>query len=347
MAQQQIRVALIGLGDIGIRIARVAYGHSQLTLVGAADADPSKAGSDLGEVLGLERRLGIAVEQQAGAMLRRTRPTVTVVATASFLDQVTDQIETALEVGSSVVSTCEELVYPFATHAALARELDEAARQAGVAVLGAGVNPGFVMDLLPIVLTATSTAIRHLAVRRVVDASARRATLQQRIGAGLDPLAFRDWLRQRTTPHVGLDQSLHMIADALGIELDRVTNAAEPIIAEDWVRTPYVVAAPGQVAGIHQTARGYAGRSEVLLLDWRTALGMADTHDSIVIDGTPPIDVLIRGGIHGDEATAALVVRAVMAAPRATPGLRTMLDLPPLHYHSPWLHASELRTMRR
>ncbi len=347
MAQQQIRLALVGLGDIGIRIARVALGNSQIVLVGAADVDPAKSGRDLGEALALDRQLGVSIEQNAEAMLRRTRPNVAVVATASFLDQVADEIEAALDTGTNVVSTCEELVYPFATHPVIARDLDEAARRAGVAVLGAGVNPGFVMDLLPIVLTATSTSIRHITVRRVVDASARRATLQQRIGAGLDPLAFRDWLRQRTTPHVGLDQSLRMIADALGTELDRVSNAAEPIIAEEWVRTPFVTVAPGQVAGIHQTARGYAGRHEVLLLDWRTALGMTDTHDAVLIDGTPPIDVLIRGGIHGDEATAALVVRAVMAVQRAAPGLRTMLDLPPLHYHSPWLHASELRGARR
>jgi len=343
---QQIRVAFIGLGEIGTRIARVALGHSQLVLAGAADADPAKSGRDLGDLLALERPLGVVVEQNTVAMLRRTRPHVAVVATASFLKQVSGEIEAALDTGTNVVSTCEELVYPFATHPAIARDLDAAAKQAGVAVLGAGVNPGFVMDLLPIMLTATSTSVRHLTVRRVVDASARRATLQQRIGAGLDPLAFRDWLRQRTTPHVGLDQSLHMIADALGIELDRVAQAAEPIISDGWARTPYVTVAPGQVAGIHQTARGYAGRSEVLLLDWRTALGMPDTHDAVLIDGTPPIDVLIRGGIHGDEATAALVVRAVIALPRAAPGLRTMLDLPPLHYHSPWLHPSELRITR-
>lgn len=166
--------------------------------------------------------------------------------------------------------------------------MNEEARAAGVAVLGVGVNPGFVMDLLPVVLTAPSVDIRHVRVERVVDASARRGSLQQRIGVGLDPVAFRSWLHQRTTPHIGLPQSLRMIADALNWTLDNIDEHTEPIIAESWHRTQFATVAPGQVAGIHQTARGFKERHEVIVLDWRTALGIHDTHDAVKIDGTPP-----------------------------------------------------------
>lgn len=344
MARQQLRVTMYGLGDIGAQIARLAMQQPGIELVGGIDADPAKHHRDLGDVLGLDRTLGVAVQADAAGVLRRSRPDVVVIATASFLRDVFPQIRDCLDVKANVVSTCEELVYPAATHPVLARDLDQEARDSGVAVLGIGVNPGFVMDLLPIVLTAPSNAIRHILVQRAVDASTRRQTLQQRIGAGLDPLAFRDWLRQRSTPHVGLPHSLRMITDALGWSLDRVSQTAEPIIAERWLRTPYVTVAPGQVAGIHQSARGFVGSHEVIHLDWRTAIGLDDTHDTIRIDGSPPIDLLIRGGIHGDLATAALALRAIPALTHLPPGLHTVLDLPPLHYTSPYLKLVDVPT---
>lgn len=331
MLRRRIRVAMYGLGAIGADIARLALQQSHLELVGGIDLDPAKTDRDVGEILGRDP-LGVLVHTDAARVLRHARPDVVIIATTSYLREVFGQIRDCLAVGAHVVSTCEELVYPAATHPELAREIDDEARAAGVAVLGIGINPGFVMDLLPIMLTAPSTAIRHVSVHRVVDAGTRRATLQQRIGAGLEPTMFRDWLRQRTTPHIGLLTSLRMIADALGWQLDRVTEHTDPILADRWLRTECVTVAPGQVAGIHQSARGFIGSREVIHLDWRTAIGLENTHDAIVIDGTPPINVLIRGGIHGDLATAALVVRAAAVITELAPGLHTVLDLPALHY---------------
>ncbi|MBV9790548.1 MAG: dihydrodipicolinate reductase [Chloroflexi bacterium] len=332
MLQRPIRVVMYGLGQIGTDIARLILKQPHLQLVGGIERDPLKVGGDLGELLGSSQPLGARVRASAGDVLRQTRPDVVVIATASFLRDVFPQIRDCLAVGARVVSTCEELVYPPASHPEIAQDLEEEAQAAGVAVLGIGSNPGFVMDMLPILLTAPSIDIQRVRVERVVDASTRRVTLQQRIGAGLDPLAFRDWLHQRTTPHVGLVHSLRMIADAFGWQLDRIDEHTEPIIAESWLRTPYVTAAPGQVAGIHQSARGFVERREVLNLDWRTAIGLTNTYDAIRIEGTPPIDMLVRGGVHGDLATAALVVRAIPHLMQLRPGLRTVLDLPVLHY---------------
>lgn len=332
MLRHPLRVVMYGLGAIGTDIARLLLRYPHFELIGAIDQDPAKAERPLNEVLE-QAPADARVSREAAALLRATRPDVVIIATTSFLHDVFPQIRDCLAVGARVVSTCEELVYPFATHPLLARELDQEARAAGVPVLGIGVNPGFVMDLLPIVLTAPTTAIRHIFVQRVVDASTRRATLQQRIGAGLEASMFRDWLRQqRGMPHIGLIHSLRMIADTLGWQIDRVTEDTTPLLSDRWLRTPYVTVAPGQVAGIEYSARGYIGSREVIHLDWRTALGMPDTHDAIAIDAAPPIDVLIRGGIHGDQATAALVVRAATAVVDLAPGLRTVLDLPPTCY---------------
>lgn len=331
MAGQSIRVGMYGLGAIGADIARLIQQQPHLELVCGIEADPAKAGHDLGELIGAQP-LGFVVETDAARALRHSRPDVVVVATTSLLRSVFGQIRDCLAVGARVVSTCEELIYPMAADPVIADQIDREARGAGAAVLGIGTNPGFVMDLLPILLTAPSIDIRHIFVQRVVDASTRRATLQQRIGAGLDPLMFRSWLQQRSTPHIGLTLSMRMVADALGWQLDRVTENVEPLLAETWLRTAYVTVAPGQVAGIHQSARGYRDGHELIQLDWRTAIGMEDTHDAIKIVGTPPIDLVIRGGIHGDQATAALVTRAIPAIMAAQPGLRTVLDLPVLHY---------------
>ena len=334
MIQRPLRVVMYGLGEIGLLIARLVARQPHLRLVGGVERDPTKIGQDLGTLIG-QSPLDAPVGADAAQVLRRTRPDVAVIATTSFLRDVFPQIRDCLEASVHVVSTCEELVYPAASHPELAKDLDEEAQAANVAVLGVGINPGFVMDLLPILLTAPSTDIKHIRVERVVDASTRRPTLQQRIGAGLDVLAFRSWVHQSTTPHIGLRHSLHMIADALGWQLDHVDEHLEPITADGWHRTQCVTVAPGQVAGIHQTAHGFMRRREVIALDWRTAVGMSDTHDAITIDGTPPVDLVIKGGIHGDQAAAALVLHAIPIVTTLRPGLRTVLDVPALHYRLP------------
>jgi 4-hydroxy-tetrahydrodipicolinate reductase len=334
MLQHPIRVVQFGLGAIGSDIARLVGRQPGLALVGGIEQDERKIGADLGELLELGQPLDVRVRGDVDAVLRQSRPDVVVIATTSLLHDVFPQIRACLAARAHVVSTCEELVYPFADDPHASTSIDEAARAAGVSVLGVGANPGFAMDLLPIFLTGPSSAVRKVSVTRAVDARSYRWTLQQRLGVGLERAAFRDWARQRTTPHVGLRQSLHMIAGALGWRLDQVVEGIEPILAEQWVETPYVSAAPGQVAGIHQWARGLMARETVIDLEWRTAVGLAETYDAVRIDGMPPLDVLIRGGIHGDLATATLVTRAIPLVMSARPGLRTVLDLPVTHYQA-------------
>ncbi len=334
MLQRTLRVVQFGLGAIGVDIARLIARQPGLALVGGIDQDERKIGADLGELLALPQPLGVRIRGDAAAVLRQAHPDVVVIATTSLLHNVFPQIRTCFAAHAHVVSTCEELVYPFADDPHVAASIDEAARAAGVAVVGVGANPGFAMDLLPIFLTGPSSAVRKVSVTRAVDASTYRWTLQQRLGVGLERGAFRDWAHQRTTPHVGLRQSLQMIAGALGWHLDQIVEGIEPIIAERWVETPHVYAAPGHVAGIHQWAHGLAARQSVIELEWRTAVGLPETYDAVHIEGVPPLDVLIRGGIHGDQATATLVTRAVPLIMSAQPGLRTVLDLPIAHYQA-------------
>ncbi len=156
--------------------------------------------------------------------------------------------------------------------------------------------------------------------------------MQQRIGAGLTLDQFRDHVARGVARHVGLPESIDMLAAGLGWQLYKVSESIDPIVADDWVRTPYLTVAPGQVRGLCQVAQGWMHGREVLNLTWQTAVGARDTYDAIQIDATPPVDLVIRGGLHGDQAAAALLLHAIPRVLAAPPGLTTVLALPPIHY---------------
>jgi len=332
MEPRPIRVVHYGLGAIGSAIARLTAGQRGLEGVGGIDRDPAKVGRDLGDVIGLGQKLDLVVSNNASELLQQTYPDVVIHATTSLFHQVYSQILDCVAARAHVISTCEELVYPYAKQAVPADELHRLAMQSGVTVLGAGVNPGFVMDLLPLLLTAPCMDIKRINVARLIDATERRATIHQRIGAGLTLDQFRDHVAHGTVRHIGLSESMHMLADGMGWQLSRVTETIDPIIAGDWLRTPYETIAPGQVAGIRQRARGWMHGRDVLNLTWEQAVGGHATEDAIQIEGTPPVDLIIRGGLHGEQAAAALILHAIPRVLAAPPGLTTVLSLPPIHY---------------
>lgn len=328
-----IRVVHYGLGAIGSSIARLTTAQRGLHVVGGIERDPGKVGRDLGDVIGLDHAIGAPVTDNAGALLRQVHPDVVIHATESLFHAVYGQILECVQERANVISTCEELIYPYARDPAAAERLHRLALAAGVTVLGAGVNPGFVMDLLPLVLTAPCVDIRRIAITRVVDATTRRASLLDRIGAGLTLDQFRAHLAHGQVRHIGLPESAAMIAAGLGWQLADVSESVDPIVADDWVRTRYTTVAPGQVRGLRQVARGRMHGREVLRLTWQTTVGgPVDSHDSIVIDATPPVNMTIQGGLHGDLAAAALVLHAIPRVLAAPPGLTTVLALPPIHY---------------
>jgi 4-hydroxy-tetrahydrodipicolinate reductase len=332
MELRPIRVVHYGLGPIGSAIARLTTAQRGLQVVGGIDRDPAKAGRDLGELIGLDHPLDVEVSADATGLLRRAYPDVVIHATTSLFHEVYSQILDCVAVRSNVISTCEELVYPYAKEPDASAELNRLAKRSGVTVLGAGVNPGFVMDLLPLLLTAPCVNIRRISVTRMIDATNRRASIHQRIGAGLTLDQFRDHVARGKVRHVGLLESIHMLADGLGWQLYRVTETIDPIIADEWVQTPHETIAPGQVAGIRQSARGWMHGRDVLSLTWEQAIGARNTHDAIKIEGTPPVDLVIHGGLHGEQAAAALILHAIPRVLAAPHGLTTVLALPPIHY---------------
>jgi 2,4-diaminopentanoate dehydrogenase len=325
------RVVCYGLGPIGLGIARLALTRPSLQIVGAVDVDPEKLGRDLGELLG-GSAIGVQVSADAAATLATTRPEIALHATSSALTAVVPQLLALAEAGANVVSTCEELSFPWTTQPQVAAELDAAARRAGVTLLGTGINPGYAMDALPLTLTAPCAAVRAVRVLRVVDAGQRRGPLQRKVGAGLTPDAFEAGVRDGLIRHVGLPESLHMLATSLGWNLERSEDTIAPVLAKQPIATPYVQVAPGQVAGVRQIARGFAHGREVLQLELQMYVGAPDPQDTVEIDGDPPVRMTIAGGLHGDVATAAIVVNAVPSTIHAAPGLASMAEIPLVHF---------------
>jgi hypothetical protein len=323
------RVVCYGLGPIGLGIARLAASRSNIQIVGAIDIDSNKQGRDLGELMGGDP-LNVQVSGDH-AVLESSKPDVVLHATGSALAQVAPQLYDIIAHGVNVISTCEELSFPWTTQPQMAADLDSAARRAGVTLLGTGINPGYAMDALPLMLTAPCASVQAVRVLRVVDAAKRRGPLQQKIGAGLTPEAFAQKVQAGTVRHVGLPESLHMLTTSLGWRLDRSENTIEPVLADEAITTDFVSVQPGQVAGVRQVARGFIGEREVLRLELRMYLGAPDPQDTVAIDGEPPVRMTIAGGLHGDYATAAMIVNAIPSVLRAGAGLASMADIPLVH----------------
>lgn len=323
-----IRVMHFGLGPIGSAVARRVAGRKMFQIVGAVDIDPAKAGRDVGEVVELGRRLGVKVSDDAVRALKTTRPDVVLHCTGSALKSVLPQLETILKARAPIVSTTEELAYPYYSNARLAKKIDALARKAKVAVLGTGVNPGFTMDALPITLSAVCERVDSVTVNRIQDAGIRRLPFQQKIGAGLTPEQFQKKVESGSVRHVGLTESIAMIADALGWKLSRITDDIAPKIASAAVGSRFLTVQPGQVCGIVQDGVGYRDGQPVIRLHLEAYLGAPESYDSVLIEGSPRLDMKIAGGVHGDIATVSMVVNSIPKVLAAPPGLHTMRDLP-------------------
>jgi len=176
------RVVQYGVGPIGLSCLRTLLAkHPSIELVGAIDIDPDKVGKDAGEISGLDKKTGVIISADATAVLRETKPDVVVHTTSSFLGRMSDQLVTCAEAGANVVSSTEELSFPYHRHPEISAELDEVAKSNGVTILGTGVNPGYAMDALAIMATGVCNEVSSIEINREVDAGLRRLPLQIKV----------------------------------------------------------------------------------------------------------------------------------------------------------------------
>ncbi|MBU4365710.1 MAG: dihydrodipicolinate reductase [Verrucomicrobia bacterium] len=326
-----INIVQIGLGPLGQIAVRFALERGTIRIVGAVDPAPDKTGQDLGVVCGLKPR-GLIVQANLAAACRGKKPVVAVLTTVSSLSRLEPQVRELAEAGLHIVSTCEELAFAWKTQPQIAKRLDAICKQHGVACVGTGVNPGYLMDFLPCILTAVCQRVDRIRISRFQDASPRRIPFQQKIGAGLTLAEFRNKVAAGTLRHVGLTESMHMIARHLGWTLDRTTESLNPIIADREIRSGYKPIRRGQACGVEQIGRAKCKGREVLKLHFRAAVGERESFDRVEIDGKPSFTSLISGGINGDIASCAITINAIRSIVKTAPGLRTMIDLPPVGF---------------
>jgi 4-hydroxy-tetrahydrodipicolinate reductase len=318
-----IPVVLQGLGEIGRAIGRAVLEKPELRLVAAID--PAHAGKKLPDLLG-PGAPDLAVLSDPAKAHAAARGGVLLLATSSLLDEVMPHVVRAVDAGLAVVSTCEELAWPWLRGEEAADDLDARCERKDVAVVGLGVNPGFVLDRLPAFLSHVVGPVRHVRALRVVDLATRRAALRRRAGLGLDEDAFHAAADRGEVGHVGLAESAALVAAGCGFELDEFEEEVEPVIADEDVAAEPAIRA-GQVAGVRQVVRGLFEGTERVHLELVIAAHVDDPRDEVRIDARPPIEAVVKGGISGDAATAWAVVHAAPAV-LALRGLVTVLDLP-------------------
>jgi 4-hydroxy-tetrahydrodipicolinate reductase len=321
MTESKQRIVVLGLGPIGRAVATEVLRDPSMEIVGAVDPSPVYVGRDLGEILSQDRARTVRVSPGV-ASISESFDVAVHMAGSRFL-QVAPQIAVLVARKAHVVSTCEELIAAHVRWPKEAGALDLAARDHGVAVLPAGVNPGFVMDLLPAALANACVSVRSIAVSRHVDTSKRRSALQEKTGAGLTRAEFARRVRTNAVGHVGLRDSLLFLLDRLPLRAQAGTETIRPILATKSIGRGAARIEKGRVAGVHQrvVARDPRTRKTVAVYDLKMAMNLPRPHDEIRIDGDPPVRMRIEGGIHGDRATVGMVLSTIRAVREARPGL--------------------------
>ncbi len=325
---KKIKVIQFGLGPIGIESLKLAAEQSWLDILGGVDIDQAKIGRSLTELTGAKTLGEAKVFASLEALFAAVgAPDVVLHTAGSSAAASFAQMRPALERGISVASTCEELIFPALKTPDLAKDYDDLCRRSGARIAGTGVNPGFVMDVLPICLTGVSREVTSIYVERVVNASTRRQPLQAKIGSGQNPNDFRAKFSAGKAGHAGFQQSVALLAHSMGWTLDEIRESCEPVVATNRVVTKFFDVAPGQSLGIHQKCVGLSGGETKIKLDLQMYLDASLPHDAIVVKGRPDLNLVLNGGVAGDDATVAALINIVPRLLAGAPGVRLMTEL--------------------
>ena len=328
---ENIKIVQIGLGPLGIKVAQFIGERKGLITVAAVDKNPELLGKDLGLHCG-RATSGVKIYGSLEEVVKTAKPDVAVLTTVSDMERITPQVEEILGFGIPIVSTCEELSHPWDCAPTLSKRIDEAAKANGVAVVATGVNPGFLMDALPTFLTAVCQDVEFIQVNRYQDAQYRRIPFQKKIGAGLSLEAFEVKKQTGTLRHVGLTESMQLIANRMRWSLDKTEDILTPVIAEEETSTSAMIIQKGDARGVRQVGNAYSNGELKIKLVFQAAVGEAASYDEVIIKGKPDITSRIQGGVNGDIATCAITLNAIPQVIRTTAGLKTMADIPLVSY---------------
>jgi 4-hydroxy-tetrahydrodipicolinate reductase len=324
---KKIKVAQFGLGPIGIETLKLAATKPWVEIIGGIDIDPAKIGKSLADITGNSNLGRVKVCRSLEELLAVGKPDVIFHTSVSKIKAALAQIEPMVRAGISVVSSCEELLYPPLREPELAKEFDALCKKHGARVLGTGVNPGFIMDVIPVCFTGVCRSVSAIHVQRVVNAATRRGPLQKKIGSGLAPAEFEKLFAEGKAGHAGLKDSAALIAHCLGWKISDLTETCKAMVADHDIKTPHVEVKKGQCCGLHQHGELKFNGKLVLALDLKMYLDAPNPHDACQIEGEPSLNIRVDGGVAGDAATVASVVNAAPRILKAAPGLLLMTDI--------------------
>ncbi len=343
---EPFRVLQIGFGTIGRTIAKAIIERENLELVGVVDTEPSLRNQQVEKQLSLKSTTVTMIRGDLKEVLNELTPQpadAVLVLTSSSLEKVAPTISLCLKSGMDVLSLCEELSYPYIRYPQLSKELDQLGKQTGKTILGTGINPGFLMDLLPTILSAPCIHVDAIHVTRHMNSSHRRKAFQKKIGTGMTKKSFTDAIKEKViTGHVGLVESIHMIGAALYLDLDHVEELPpEPVIAANEIKTPFFLVKKGDVRGLKSRAVGQKSGKTLVTLDFQAYAEASPEYDEVRIEGIPKIHQRIEGGVQGDFGTVGMIVNMIPIVIKARPGLLTMKDLPaPHNTQQIWKHVT-------
>ncbi|MHA2175643.1 MAG: NAD(P)H-dependent amine dehydrogenase family protein [Candidatus Hodarchaeales archaeon] len=330
--QKTFNVVQVGLGPMGKLIADLLVSRSNIKLLGVVDINPEIIGRNLSDFISNKVDNDLKIQSEISDVISLNKVDVVIIATSSSLVEVFPLIKQVISAGCNVVSLCEELSYPFLKHPKLSANINSLSIKNAVSVVGTGINPGYLMDLLPVVLTAPCQEVRKITVERMMNSSKRREPFQRKIGTALPIDIFHQKIdKKEITGHVGLVESIQMILSALGLKAQEIIEyPPEPIIAEEEFTTTYnEVVRKGEVCGLRSIAKAKDEKSvDLVILEFIAFSGDHEEFDSVIIEGKPTIHQKIVGGVHGDIGTAAMVANLIPIVFKAQPGLLTMKDLP-------------------
>ncbi len=330
-----VKVAIWGFGAMGSGMAKMLLKKKGVDIVGVCDVHPQRAGKSIYEVLGVERgnRAEVIINPKIDEVLTEKCCDICLCATDSFTKNAFPKLKLALEKKVNVISTAEEMSYPQAQNPEIAAELDRIAKENGVSILGTGINPGLIMDLLVVCLTGCMTDVEHIEAKRVNSLSPFGPAVMEEQGVGMKVDAFKQGVEDGSLAgHVGFAESIRMIGDAIGWNVEKFEQQMAPIVTSVDRKSPYGFAAAGDVAGVNMTGQGYVdGEAKIDMIhpqQIEPEMEGTYTGDYITIKGTPEVNMCIKPEVDGGLGTIAMCVNMIPHVINADPGLKTMIDLP-------------------
>ena len=332
---KNIKVAIWGFGAMGSGIGKALLNKTGVDIVGVCDLHPNRVGKSIYEITGVDRngRQDVVINSKIEEVVPVKGCDVVILATDSFTAKAYEKIKFLVERGVNVISTAEEMSYPKANQPELAKKIDELAKANNVTVLGTGINPGLIMDLLVVCLTGCMTNVEHITARRINSLSPFGPAVMEEQGVGLTVKDFNDGVASgHLAGHVGFRESVNMIADAIGWDVTKFEQQMKPIVTTVDRKSPYGYAKSGDVAGVNMTGQGYVdGKVKIDMVhpqQIEPEMEGTYTGDYIELVGTPPVNMSIKPEVDGGIGTIAMCINMIPHVINSDSGLVTMIDLP-------------------